>query len=218
MPSADAKQPAAVRPADADAHTPPVLRPGARLDADTVAQAREGDDTAFQALVERHSRAVFRVAYRITGRVEDAEDVVQETFLRAYRQLDRFEARSNFGTWLHRIAANCAVDLLRRRPRREMTEEHETLERLSGGDTTGALPSQERSLLGTQIREKVSRALEQLTDLERAAFTLRHFEGMSIEEISRALGIRTNAAKHSIFRAVKKMRRELQPFASEPWT
>jgi len=179
---------------------------------ESIARARAGDADAFRELVDRHSRAVFRVAYRITGRIEDAEDVAQETFLRAYRQLDRFESRANFGTWLHRIAANCAVDLLRARPRREMTEEPDTLERLSGGDDDGALPSPERSLLGLQIREHVASALDRLTDMERAAFTLRHFEGLSIEEISRALGLRTNATKHSIFRAVKKMRRELQAF------
>src|SRR5512142_1580926 len=119
--------------------------------ADAGARARAGDADAFRELVERHSRAVFGVAYRITGRAEDAEDVVQETFLRAYRQLDRFESRANFGTWLHRIAANCAVDLLRRRPRREMIEESETLERLSGGDADGVWPSPERALLGRQI-------------------------------------------------------------------
>jgi len=137
---------------------------------------------------------------------------VQETFLRAYRQLDRFESRANFGTWLHRIAANCAVDLLRARPRREMNEEPETLERLGGADAGIALPSPERALFGRQIVERVTRALDGLTDMERAAFTLRHFEGLSIEDISRTLGLRTNATKHSIFRAVKKMRRELKPF------
>lgn len=189
-----------------------IMLPPEASSADAVARARAGDPEAFRTLVEQHSRAVFRVAYRITGRAEDAEDVVQETFLRAYRQLDRFESRSNFGTWLHRIAANCAVDLLRGRPRREMTEENETLERLSGGDADGALPSPERALLGRQIAERVRQALDRLTDMERAAFTLRHFEGQSIEEISRALGLRTNATKHSIFRAVKKMRQELKPF------
>lgn len=180
--------------------------------ADALSRARAGDHDAFRELVERHSRAVFRVAYRITGRTEDAEDVVQETFLRAYRQLDRFESRANFGTWLHRIAANCAVDLLRARPRREMNEETETLERLSGGDANSAMPSPERALLGHQISEHVARALGRLSDMERAAFTLRHFEGLSIEDISRTLGLRTNATKHSIFRAVKKMRHELKPF------
>lgn len=188
------------------------LPPSEASAADALVRARAGDADAFRELVERHSRAVFRVAYRITGRNEDAEDVVQETFLRAYRQLDRFESRANFGTWLHRIAANCAVDLLRRRPRREMTEETETLERLSGGDADRAWPSPERALLGQQIGERVRDALETLTHMERAAFTLRHFEGLSIEEISRTLGLRTNATKHSIFRAVKKMRHQLKPF------
>jgi RNA polymerase sigma-70 factor (ECF subfamily) len=178
---------------------------------DTLVRARAGDADAFRDLVERHSRAVFHVAYRVTGRVEDAEDVVQETFLRAYRQLDRFESRANFGTWLHRIAINCAVDLLRGRSRREVPEEQETLDRL-GGELEGAMPSPERAMLGMEIRERIGSALERLTDMERAAFTLRHFEGLSIEEIGRTLGLRTNATKHSIFRAVRKMRQELKPF------
>ena len=185
-------------------------------DALSIARARSGDADGFRELVERHSRAVFRVAYRITGRVEDAEDVVQETFLRAYRQLARFESRANFGTWLHRIASNCAVDLLRARPRREMTEEPETLERLGGGEGDSALPSPERSFLGAEIRDRVTDALGRLSPLERAAFALRHFDGRSIEEIGRALGLGTSATKHSIFRAVRKMRRELQPFIEAP--
>src|SRR5215207_9154707 len=75
-----------------------------QTDAATVALARDGNSEAFRALVERHSRAVYRLAHRMTGSAQDAEDVVQETFLKAYRQLPRFESRANFGTWLHRIA------------------------------------------------------------------------------------------------------------------
>src|SRR5436305_10601407 len=78
-----------------------------------LARARQGDSDAFRALVETHSRSVFRLAYRMTGNEQDAEDVVQESFLRAYRQLGRFESRANFGTWLYRIVANCSVDLMR---------------------------------------------------------------------------------------------------------
>lgn len=177
-----------------------------------IARAQAGDADAFRELVDRHSRAVFRVAYRVTGTVEDAEDVVQETFLRAYRQLHRFESRANFGTWLHRIAVNCAVDLIRARPRREMNEDDSTLERLGGASDDGRMPSPERTLLGVQIQERIGSALTRLTPMERAAFTLRHFEQLSIEEISRMLRLQTNATKHSIFRAVRKMRRELQPF------
>jgi RNA polymerase sigma-70 factor, ECF subfamily len=180
-------------------------------DALVISRVRAGDDDAFRELVERHGRAVFRVAFRVTGRAEDAEDVVQETFLRAYRQLDRFEARSNVRTWLHRIATNCAIDLLRARPKREVAEEPETLERAAAA-SGNERPSPERSLLGVQIGERLAGAMALLTEMERATFTLRHFEGLSIGEIGGKLGLNTSATKHSIFRAVRKMRRELQPF------
>src|SRR5213594_799363 len=93
-----------------------------------LARARQGDSEAFRALVERHSRGVFRLAYRMTGNEQDAEDVVQETFLRAYNGLSRFESRSGFGTWLHRIAANCSLDLIRSRRRHEEHREPEPVE------------------------------------------------------------------------------------------
>jgi RNA polymerase sigma-70 factor, ECF subfamily len=82
-----------------------------------VAQVRAGDHEAFRVLVEQHSRSVFRLAYRMTGNEVDAEEVVQETFLRVYQQLKTFEARSNFSTWLYRVAVNCSIDFLRKRQR-----------------------------------------------------------------------------------------------------
>ena len=88
-------------------------------DATAVAQARAGDSEAFRLLVERHSRALFKLAYRMTGNEHDAEDVVQDAFLKAYRNLDRFEERSQVSSWLYRIASNCAFDVLRRRKRRD---------------------------------------------------------------------------------------------------
>nr|HEV7955221.1 sigma-70 family RNA polymerase sigma factor [Candidatus Acidoferrales bacterium] len=78
-------------------------------DAENVALALGGDQDAFRVLVERHSRTLFRLAHRMTGNEQDAEEVVQEAMLRAYRRLDKFEARSNFGTWLYRIAVNCSL-------------------------------------------------------------------------------------------------------------
>src|SRR5882724_12679423 len=83
-----------------------------------LARARQGDSEAFRALVERHSRSVFRLAFRMTGNEQDAEDVVQESFLRAYRQLGKFDERASFGTWLYRIAMNCSLDLVRSKKRR----------------------------------------------------------------------------------------------------
>src|SRR5208282_3379593 len=86
-----------------------------------VERARSGDSDAFRLLVEQHSRAIFRLAFRMTGNEQDAEDVVQETFLRAYKQLHRYEARASFGTWLYRIASNYSLDLVRSRKRHPQT-------------------------------------------------------------------------------------------------
>jgi len=186
-----------------------------QTDADTVALARDGDSEAFKALVERHSRAVYRLAYRMTGTPQDAEDVVQDTFLKAYRQLSRFESRANFGTWVHRIAVNCAIDLIRSRTSREAGREPATLEHCStdeGMAPGGASP--ERLMLSTEVQDRVNAAMTTLSRMERAAFILRHFEGHSIDEISRSLGLKTNATKHSIFRAVKKMRVQLEPLVA----
>jgi len=184
-------------------------------DATAVALARDGDSDAFRDLVDRHSRAVYRLAHRMTGNPQDAEDVVQETFLKAYRQLGRFESRANFSTWLHRIAVNCSIDLIRGRKHQEAGHDASDLDALDsahGGNDQRIDPSPERLMLSTEVQEKVGRAMEGLTHMERAAFVLRHFEGQSIEEISRALGLKANAAKHSIFRAVRKMRLALEPF------
>ena len=181
-------------------------------DAAAVALARDGDSEAFRSLVERHSRAVYRLAHRMTGNPQDAEDVVQETFLRAYRQLGRFESRANFGTWLHRIAVNCSIDLIRSRKHQESGADSADLEHFEGAAEDRVDPSPERLMLSTEVQERVGRAMESLSHMERAAFVLRHFEGQSIEEISRALGLKANAAKHSVFRAVRKMRLALEPF------
>ena len=186
-------------------------------DAAAVALARDGDSEAFHGLVDRHSRAVYRIAYRMTGSPHDAEDVVQETFLRAYKQLGRFESRANFGTWLHRIAVNCSIDLIRSRPHREAAHENSDLEQFGAAvdrtDTAGASP--ERLMMSTQVQERIAVAMDGLSAMERAAFMLRHFEGRSIDEISHALGLKTNATKHSIFRAVRKMRVALEPFVAD---
>src|ERR1700690_1152875 len=86
-------------------------------DAEAIAQIRAGDADAFRVLVERHSRSVFRLAFRMTGNEHDAEDLVQETFLRAFRQIRKYDGRASFGTWLYRIASNCSLDLIRSRKR-----------------------------------------------------------------------------------------------------
>jgi len=175
-----------------------------------LARARQGDSEAFRALVERHSRSVFRLAYRMTGNQQDAEDVVQESFLRAYRQLGRFESRANFGTWLYRIVANCSVDLMRSKQARQDQVRGESID--AAVEVPAAqTPGPERLAQSAEIDRRVRDALGGLSPLERAAFTLRHYEGRSIDEIGKTLGLGTSAAKHSVFRAVKKLRIVLQP-------
>jgi len=182
-------------------------------DVAAVSRARTGDAEAFRQLVERHSRPIFRVAYRMTGNQHDADDVVQETFLRAYRQLDSFEERANFSTWVHRIAVNCSLDLIRVRGRHgkhlvAVSDDEEQ----PGREFASEAPQPDRLMLSAELQQHVSRALERLSGNERTAFVLRHFEGMPVEEIGRTLGIQVSAAKHTIFRAVKKLREALEPF------
>jgi RNA polymerase sigma-70 factor (ECF subfamily) len=179
-----------------------------------LARARQGDSEAFRAIVERHSRSAFRLAFRMTGNEQDAEDVVQEAFLRAYRQLGRFESRAHFGTWLYRIVANCAVDLMRSRQARHDMARGESLD-AAGELPAGDWPGPERLAESSEIRRRVRDALGALSALERAAFTLRHYEGCSIAEIARMLGLNTSAAKHSVFRAVRKLRLALSPLRSQ---
>ncbi len=178
-------------------------------DAAAVVRAREGDQDAFRVLVDRHSRSLYRLAFRMTGRAEDAEDIVQETFIKAYKQLSRFEARANVSTWLYRIAFNCSVDFLRSRPRRQMVADDHVLEGLAASPNA---PTMDDLVYAGQIGEQLQLALRDLSGQERAAFLMRHYHGCSIEEIGDTLGLKTNATKHSIFRAVRKMRVALQGF------
>lgn len=178
-----------------------------------VAGARNGDREAFRLLVEQHSRYLFRVAYRLTGNAEDAEDVVQDTWLKAHAQLGRFESRANFRTWLTRIAINCSIDHLRVSRRKEPTFDPATFEQEpTRGWIDSADAEPDRLVLAGEIGARVDQTLLRMTTLERSAFMLRHLEGMSISEIGDALGLNTSATKHSIFRAVRKMRAALAPF------
>ena len=187
-------------------------------DGTCVARARTGDSDAFRVLVERHSRSIFRLAYRMTGNEQDAEDVVQESLLRAYKQLGKFDHRASFGTWLYRIATNCSLDLVRARKRRG---EHVSPASDSNGETEDAVlalpatdPTPERAALSGEVAHRVTAAMNELSATERTAFVLRHFEGMRIEEVSRVLQCQPGAAKHSVFRAVQKLRRALEPLVS----
>ena len=180
-----------------------------------VANARTGDAEAFRVLVERHSRSLFGLAYRMTGNESDAEDVVQDSFLRAYRQLGAFDDRASFGSWIYRIAVNCSLDLMRARKRRSERMQPADPEM---DDPIAALPAldpgPDRLAMSGEIRTRLNSALSRLSETERSAFVLRHYEGMSLEDVGRALECQPGAAKHSVFRAVRKLRRALEPAVS----
>jgi RNA polymerase sigma-70 factor (ECF subfamily) len=184
-----------------------------------VDEVLAGKHESFRVLVERHGRKVFGLAYRMTGNEHDADEVVQETFLRCYKRLDSFESRSTFSTWLYRIASNCALDLLARRKQDKQHIETETRRNEDGENPedraleyAAPQPGPERMLLSAELRNRIAGAMQRLTPVERTAFVLRHFEGQSVAEIGTVLKVKDEAVKNTIFRAVKKMRVELEPF------
>lgn len=182
-----------------------------RTEAIVVERARGGDAEAFRELVESYSPRLFRLAWRITGDEHSAEDAVQETLLRAYRSLARFDARAQFSTWLHRIAVNAALDLARKQQNRSRHEGG-----LDGQDgeeepLPSPAPGPDRLALGVEVERAVRSAMAGLSAMERTAFVLRHFEGRSIAEICDQLGLGASAGKQAVFRAVKKLRRVLEP-------
>jgi RNA polymerase sigma-70 factor (ECF subfamily) len=191
-------------------------------DAAVVAQVLAGDRDAFRVLVERHSRSIFRVVYRMTGNQQDAEELVQETFLRAYKSLERFELRANFSTWVYRIAVNRTLDFLNARKTQMQNQDKASYQIVDNPDAEAgnqiqlpaSTPGPDRLLLSVEMKSKIAGAMGLLTAAERVAFIMRHMEGRSIEEISQVLDLKVSAAKNSVFRAVQKLRQQLEPYAS----
>jgi RNA polymerase sigma-70 factor (ECF subfamily) len=187
-------------------------------DALAVERTLAGDRQAFRVLVERHSTSVFRLAYRMTGNQHDAEEVVQEAFLRAYQKLRQFDGRANFGTWVYRIAANYAIDQMRQRRSEEAKREPSGRAGADGVEidpaalVPDAAPSPERLAQSGELADQMRRALKSLTPAERTAFVMRHWGGSGIEEIAEALKSSSSAAKNTVFRSVQKLRQALGPF------
>lgn len=170
----------------------------------------EGETEAFREVVEAHGRNLYRLACRMTGNPAVAEDVVQEAFLRAYRNLSSFDGSSKLQTWLHRITANAALDELRRQKRTRLR--FVPLEPEGGAERAQSeAPGPDRHAMSREIDIDVAEALETLSPMERTAFVLRHFEHQTSAEIGRALGTREIAARQAIFRAVHKLRKILTP-------
>lgn len=175
-------------------------------DAGAVERTLAGDPDAFGELVSRYHRAVFSIAYRMTGSRTEAEDLCQDVFLRAYRSLDRFDRSLPFGPWLRRIASNASLNHLR----------HRAVSRGSASDAQGAeqnVPDRaagpEQRAASAETADRLGRALAALPAKQRLAFTLKYVEDLTAEEIAQAMDAPRNTVKTWLLRAREALRREL---------
>jgi RNA polymerase sigma-70 factor, ECF subfamily len=183
-----------------------------------VRRAQQGDTSAFEELVRNYDGRVLRLAMHLTDSTEDAQDIYQETFLRAYRNIGRFRFECSFYTWIYRIVTNLCCDYLRHKrfrnryaysepyPDEENGREETILERACD-QRAGASP--ERAALNGELRKQILRALTKLTVKERLVFELRHYEGLKLQIVASILNTTENTVKTTLFRATQKLRLRL---------
>jgi RNA polymerase sigma-70 factor, ECF subfamily len=180
-----------------------------------VQAAKSGDVSAFEELVRRYDRNVFRIAQHITQNREDAEDVVQDAFLKAYSNLAQFQGQSKFYTWLVRIAVNEALmKLRRRRPERTVSldEEVKTEEDSVPREVADWSPNPEQQYSQAELREILSKTIQGLPPGFRTVFVLRDVEGLSTEETADALDLSIPAVKSRLLRARLQLRERLSRY------
>jgi RNA polymerase sigma-70 factor (ECF subfamily) len=180
-----------------------------------VEAAKKGDIAAFEELVKRYDRNVFRIAQHITQNREDAEDVVQDAFLKAYGNLSQFQGQSKFYTWLVRIAVNEALmKLRRRRPERTVSldQDVETDEDTIPREVADWSPNPEQQYNQAELRELLQKTIQGLPAGFRTVFVLRDVEGLSTEETAEALGLSIPAVKSRLLRARLQLRERLNKY------
>lgn len=185
-------------------------------DIDLVRRAQEEDESAFEQLVDKYKKKVYYIAYQMTGNHTDADDVAQETFLRAYRGIRDFKGDSNFYTWLYRILINCCMDCLRKRRKRagdlELNEAIDLSERAQAAvlpmSGESALLSAERNELKNAIRE----ALSALSPKHRMAVVLHDMDGMPHDAIAQIMGCSVGTVRSRLHYARLKMQQKLRKF------
>jgi len=184
-------------------------------DAELISEAQKGSREAFESLVRRYDHAVLRLALHLTGSEQDAQDIHQEAFLKAYRHLGSFRFECSFYTWMYRIVTNLCLDQLRRKKtRREdqaviLDHSGDEIDMLASVSDERAFsnPAREldRKVLGIRIQE----ALAKLTPRERMVFELKHYQGLRLRTIGEMLNTTEETAKNTLFRATKKLRAQL---------
>jgi len=176
-------------------------------DAAAIECTLAGDPDAFGEIVSRYHRAVFSIAYRMTGSRAEAEDLCQDVFLRAYRSLDRFDRSLQFGPWLRRIASNAALNHLRHRAvSSSSASDAEAAERSVPDPAAGP----EERAASAETADRLGRALARLPVNQRLAFTLKYVEDLTAEEIAQAMDAPRNTVKTWLLRAREALRRELK--------
>jgi RNA polymerase sigma-70 factor (ECF subfamily) len=176
---------------------------GAADEQQLLLRARQGDRSAYRMLVEHHIRGAYDVAYGFVRDPDSADDIVQEAFLRAFDALGSFRGDAKFSTWLHRIVVNLSLNRVKRERSKAMREVPimNAMSLASPPDTDSA---------AADVRGHLERALHELPTLQRAVVILRHFEGLSTEQVSRILRCSEGTVKTHLFRGLRKMRSKLQ--------
>ncbi len=175
-----------------------------RDDRELAADARSGDEAAFAELVRRHQGGVRRAATRILHDEEEARDVAQLAFVKAWENLEKYDPTWSFSTWLYRIASNLAIDVLRSRDSRDRT--HSSPLRLV---TSSSAPEAHRDLQEAEVRQIFEELAEVLTPSQRTAFVLREVEGLSTGEVAQVMGCSEATVRNHVFQARRVLRDEL---------
>jgi RNA polymerase sigma-70 factor, ECF subfamily len=178
-------------------------------DRELIERTLGGDGDAFAMLVERFQRKIFRLAYSIVRDEAEADTIAQDTFVLAYTNLQKFEARSGFETWLTRIAINRSRDWLRRRRFISLFSTNEDGVEEPVIEPVDERPDAERSVMSSQLRAAIRRAERSLSAQQKIIFRLRHYEDLPAEEIAQHLGLQASTVRAHLFRASQKIRREL---------
>jgi len=170
-----------------------------------VTRAKEGDQSAFEIIFQQYERQIYGFIYRMMGNPEDANDLTQECFIRAYKALSQTSDDLNVSAWLHRIASNACLDILRRRQRILWLpwESHKHEHLLHGRP----IDDPERNAISNETRESVQRALNRMSPRNRVALVLREYEGSSCEDIGRVMGLSRSAVKSVLFRGREEFRK-----------
>lgn len=176
-------------------------------DRDLIDSTRRGDLNAYGLLVERYQRSVFGVCYRLLGQRQDAEDAVQEVFLRGHRYLDGYDVERPFGPWVRRVAANYCLDLLQKKGGEALPLLDET-DRPAASQTHR--PGPEEAQIRREARRDVHQAIASLPDHYRTVIELRHFQELNYQEIADRLDLPLNTIKSHLLRARKLLMERLQ--------